>query len=79
MVKAELRKKVVFILAPGYSRSTLLMHFLGAHNKIMNIGELLHSLKNNPIGQCLHCYSEQCPVWQNVISAQDLSKSIKII
>jgi Sulfotransferase family len=69
-------KTVVFLIASGYSGSTLLTHFLGAHSNILNLGEILEGFKNNPDCKCAYC-EKACPVWGSVISNSTLSNHVR--
>ncbi len=56
-------KTVAFILCPGHSGSTLLGHFLGAHPRILHVGEIPTPIRRARPFVCRVCEGERCPVW----------------
>jgi hypothetical protein len=56
-------RTVVFILCPGHSGSTLLGHFLGAHPRILHLGEIPTPIRRNRPFVCRVCEDAPCPVW----------------
>ena len=56
-------RSVVFILCPGHSGSTLLGHFLGAHPRILHVGEIPTPIRRNRPFVCRVCDDAPCPVW----------------
>ncbi|MGM0442278.1 MAG: sulfotransferase domain-containing protein [Elusimicrobiota bacterium] len=67
------KKKVVFIIALGHSGSTLLGSFLGAHSKILHIGEIISPIsKRGKKIKCFYCNHDKCPVWDEKIGKKNI-------
>jgi hypothetical protein len=62
-----MQKTVVFILSPGHSGSTLLGHFLGAHERAMHLGEICTALNLGAPIKCYFCGETPCPVWGGIV------------
>ena len=67
-------KTIVHIISFSHSGSTLLGNILGAHSKILHIGELAHPVKDNHAIICRECLEKECPIWGNQITVEDLHK-----
>jgi hypothetical protein len=64
------RKTVVFVLCPGHSGSTVLGHFLGAHSRILHVGEIPTPLRRNRPFVCRVCEGPRCPVWGSALDEE---------
>lgn len=58
-----MRPTVAFVLCPGHSGSTLLGHFLGAHPRILHVGEIVTPMRRGRPFRCRVCEGPSCPVW----------------
>jgi hypothetical protein len=67
-------RTVAFILCPGHSGSTLLGHFLGAHPRILHVGEIPTPIRRNRPFVCRVCEGASCPVWGTALD-EDLVRS----
>jgi len=57
------RPTVAFVLCPGHSGSTLLGHFLGAHPRVLHVGEIVSPMRRGRPFRCRVCEGDRCPVW----------------
>jgi hypothetical protein len=64
------RKTVVFIVCPGHSGSTLLGHFLGAHPRVLHVGEIPTPIRRQRPFVCRVCEGDACPVWGSALSQE---------
>ena len=63
-----MRRSVAFVLCPGHSGSTLLGHFLGAHARILHVGEIVAPMRRGRPFRCRVCEGPECPVWGSALS-----------
>lgn len=66
---------VAHLIASGYSGSTLLTHFLGAHSDILNLGEVLEAHKTNRDCRCVYC-NESCEIWDLTIGRKGFLRNV---
>jgi hypothetical protein len=62
-----MRPTVAFVLCPGHSGSTLLGHFLGAHPRVLHIGEIVSPMRRGRAFRCRVCEVGHCPVWGSAL------------
>lgn len=63
-----MRPTVAFVLCPGHSGSTLLGHFVGAHRRILHVGEIVAPMRRGRPFRCRVCEGPTCPVWGSALS-----------
>ena len=67
---------VAFVLCPGHSGSTLLGHFLGAHPRILHVGEIVTPMRRGRPFRCRVCEGPSCPVWGSALSEPFVRKCL---
>ncbi len=63
----HITKQVAFILSLGHSGSTLLGHCLGAHPRMLHIGEIPAVFAKGLPFRCHFCMESPCPIWGSVL------------
>lgn len=71
------RRRVVHIICPGRSGSTLLGFFLNAHSRIFNVGEIVSPTQRGRPFECRNCINGECPIWGKVLSADFVQSCVK--
>lgn len=71
--------KVVYIIGAGSSGSTLLGKFLGAHSKMVNVGEISHIDRYRALDLTCGCGERlsKCPFWNQIFNSDALMSPVK--